>query len=80
MPFPALVRFVRPRVNAMGFGMVMQVENLHNPLPNRFSLKRLFYGDALDVCSLRPMQFVDHFSKVVDVAHRLIPFILQSNR
>lgn len=69
MPFLCPICFVRPGISSMRPGVSVQVEDFYYSIPNRLALKHLFYGDALNVRSLRSVEFVDDVSEFVYVAH-----------
>jgi hypothetical protein len=49
--------------------MALEVEHLHDSIPYRLALKYLFDGDALDIGSLRPVQFENDASQLFNVGH-----------
>jgi hypothetical protein len=65
VPIFVRIGFVRPSVNTVGLGMVVQVEDLDNPVPDCLAVPRLFNRHAFDVRGVGAVQFVDYLAKVV---------------
>ena len=53
----------------MGLWVVVQIEDLNNPIPNCLTLKDLFDRDAFHMGSLYTMQLMNHVPQVVYMAH-----------
>ena len=56
--FPSIC-FVRPSVGSLCFRMTVQFKNFYDAFPDRFPLKRLLDGHALNVARLNAMQMPD---------------------
>ena len=49
--------------------MAVQVEYLNNPIPDRFTVENLFYGNAGTMRRLYTVQFANHVPEFVYVIH-----------
>jgi hypothetical protein len=50
-----IVGIVRPCLNPKGGRMILQIENLHDPIPHRFTLKNFLYRDTGNVLGFHAM-------------------------
>jgi len=62
-----IIGLMRPSIDNAGRGMIVQVEDLHNPFPHCLALKRLFHGDATNMRGLYAVNVTDRFSQFSDV-------------
>jgi hypothetical protein len=64
-----VISVMRPSIGSVRRRMTLQIEDLHNALPNRLALKCLFHWHALDMRSVRSMQTADYVSQFLQVRH-----------
>jgi len=72
MTFPVVIGFVGPGIGSVGLGVVVQVEYLHDPVPNGLTLEDFFDRHTFAVSSVYAVQLVNHVFEFFDVCHDLI--------
>jgi hypothetical protein len=71
-----VVRIVRPSIDRFDFGMTVEREDFHDPVPYGFPVERPFYGNALTMRSFRTVEFVNDGLEVVYVAHTVMSLVI----
>ena len=53
---------MQPGIDGIGFGMALEVKDLHDSIPNGLPVERLFHWDAFTVSRLPAMKCMNRFS------------------
>jgi len=67
--FLRVVCIVRPGIDPVCLWVSVQLKDFNDSFPNCFPLMDFFYGYALQMRSLSPVQMADYVSQLLDVAH-----------